>query len=146
MVSSSASALLRFAGWTYLPDTIASTALTFIHRAYTSISGRPSPQKGTPSYHRNYRYVFATVVLGYLAYNMIEASRLMPANFYELLGVHPDANENQLKAGFRTFARRNHPDKVGPEGETLFIQVRDAYEALKNPVTRFAYDRYVCIL
>jgi DnaJ-class molecular chaperone len=86
--------------------------------------------------------MFAVGVLGYLIYNMIEASRNMEPNFYELLDVYPDADEARLKMAFRTFARRNHPDKVGPAGETLFIQVRNAYDALKNPVTRYAYDRW----
>ena len=47
-----------------------------------------------------------------------------------------------MKAAFRTFAKRFHPDKVGPAGEAHFIYVRDAYESLKDPVKRYAYDRY----
>jgi DnaJ-class molecular chaperone len=67
----------------------------------------------------------------------------MPPNFYEVLHVPPDVDENGLKLAFRQFARYNHPDRpgVGPEGQALFILVRDMYEALKNPVVRFAYDR-----
>jgi len=55
--------------------------------------------------------------------------------------VGPDADESQLKLAFRNFARKNHPDKVGRQGEELFMIVRDAYESLKHPVKRFAYDR-----
>lgn len=65
----------------------------------------------------------------------------MRPNFYELLGVGPDADETALKQAFRSFARRNHPDRVGSQGEALFVEIRDAYEALKDPVKRFAYDR-----
>ena len=68
----------------------------------------------------------------------------MPLNFYEILGVGPDADDQALKVAFRTFARRNHPDRVGSKGAPLFIAVRDAFEALSDPVKRFAYDRFVC--
>ncbi|KAG8964188.1 hypothetical protein FRC03_002132 [Tulasnella sp. 419] len=59
-----------------------------------------------------------------------------------MLKVSMDADEADLKIAFRNFARRFHPDKVGPGGEALFMKVRDAYEALKNPSKRFAYDRF----
>lgn len=67
----------------------------------------------------------------------------MPRNFYEILNVSPDIDESGLKFAFRAFARKNHPDRVGKAGESVFIEVRDAFEALKDPVVRFAYDRYV---
>ena len=65
----------------------------------------------------------------------------MPPNFYELLDVSPMADEAILKVAFRQFAKKNHPDRVGAQGETLFMEVRSAFDALKNPITRFAYDR-----
>lgn len=65
----------------------------------------------------------------------------MAPSFYEILGVAPNVDENGLKLAFRAFAKKNHPDKVGAEGVDLFMQVRDAFEALKDPVVRFAYDR-----
>jgi len=52
----------------------------------------------------------------------------MPPNFYEILGVPPDVDESGLKLAFRAFARRNHPDKAGPQGKELFMYVRDAFE------------------
>jgi len=74
-------------------------------------------------------------------YTLVQSSRAMPPNFYEILNVRPDVDENGLKLAFRTFAKRYHPDRVGPQGEELFMYVRDAFEALKDPVVRFAYDR-----
>ena len=68
-----------------------------------------------------------------------------PPNLYEILGVPPHASENDLKAAFRYFAKRNHPDRVGKQGEEIFIQIRDAYESLKDPLKRFAYYRSVII-
>jgi hypothetical protein len=141
MVSSSASAVLRLAGWSYIPDLATRQLLSIIHRLYPSFLHRPAPALRTPQYVLHYRIAFAVVVLGYLSYNFFEASSSMRPNFYELLGVGPDADENTLKQAFRGFARKNHPDRVGPQGEALFVEVRDAYEALKDPVKRFAYDR-----
>jgi hypothetical protein len=141
MVSSTASAILRLAAWSYVPDFATKTTLQVLNRVYTTLTGRAAPAPRTQEYVRNYRYTYAAVILGYLVYNLVEASRLMPPNYYEILGVYPDADDAKLKTAFRMFARRYHPDKIGPQGEALFIGVRDAYEALKNPVTRFAYDR-----
>lgn len=142
MISSSASALLRLAAWAYVPDFATRIALNVLHNLSVSVLGVPPPPPRTPQYARNYRYTFAAVILGYLAYNLFEAWRTTPPNLYEILGVTSEADDGQLKAAFRTFAKRNHPDRVGPEGEGLFIQVRDAYDSLKDPITRFAYDRY----
>lgn len=143
MLSSSSYALLRIAGWSYIPDFATQKALTTIHTLSHRLLSSAPPAIGTPRYAKHYRLTFAGVVLTFLLYNLVEAARAMPPNFYEILGVGPDVDENGLKLAFRAFARRNHPDRpgVGPEGEALFIEVRDAFEALKDPVVRFAYDR-----
>ena len=133
MVSSSASALLRLAGWSYIPDFATRRALSFVHGLLRSRS-YSIPTPGTPQWAKHYRYMFAFVVLGFLSYNLIEASRSTPSNFYEILGVTPSADADALKSAFRSFAKRNHPDRVGRQGEELFIVVRDAFEALKYPL------------
>ena len=65
----------------------------------------------------------------------------MDPNYYEQLGVGPLADDSALKSAFRQFAKKNHPDRVGPQGEARFMEVRTAFDAIKNPTTRFAYDR-----
>jgi DnaJ-class molecular chaperone len=88
--------------------------------------------------------VFSFVVLAFLLYNLLEGSWLMEPSFYELLGVDRQAEEQTLRLAFRQLAKRYHPDKVAKDvnrGDDVFIKVRDAFEALKNPVVRFAYDR-----
>ncbi|KIL00886.1 hypothetical protein PAXRUDRAFT_29508 [Paxillus rubicundulus Ve08.2h10] len=135
-------ALLRIAGWSYLPDIATRQALSIVHQLSFKFFRAPPPPPGSPTYVQHYRYAYATVVLCYLTYNFIDASRGLPKNFYELLWVEPRADEGGLKAAFRAFARKNHPDRVGPGGEAHFIAVRDAFEALKDPVVRFAYDRF----
>lgn len=135
------SALFQFACWTYLPDLATRQVLSVIHRLAQRVFEIPPPPPRSPVYIRHYRYTYAAVVLCYLTYNFIDASSGLPKNFYELLGAHPRSDAGALKAAFRAFARKNHPDRIGPEGEALFIDVRDAFEALKDPVVRFAYDR-----
>ena len=49
------------------------------------------------------------------------------------------------QVAFRQFAKRYHPNKLARNsgsGGDVFIEVRDAFEALKNPVVRFAYDLF----
>lgn len=141
MLSSAASTLFRLAGWTYVPDFAARALLNYYYQIFSR--NAPVPQRGSIRWTKHYRISFAVVVLSYLVYNFFEAARSTPPNFFETLGVPTDADDNTLKAAFRSFAKRNHPDRVGPGGADLFIYVRDAYEALKNPTTRFAYERCV---
>jgi hypothetical protein len=141
MLSSSSYAFLRIAGWSYIPDFATQKLLSIIHHLSPTFFQRAPPAPATPRYIKHYRLTFAGVVLGFLLYNLVEAARAMPQNFYEILGVGPNVDENGLKLAFRAFARKNHPDRVGSGGEEIFIEVRDAFEALKNPVVRFAYDR-----
>ncbi|KLO11096.1 hypothetical protein SCHPADRAFT_942352 [Schizopora paradoxa] len=141
MLSSTASALLGVAGWSYIPDFATRHCLNFFHHILRS-RGHPIPQPGSRAWIQHYRYTFAAVVLGYLVYNLVEASRTAPANFFQIVGVSPNADETTLTKAFRAFARVNHPDRVGKQGEELFMQVRTAYESLKDPTTRFAYERF----
>ncbi|EPT00397.1 hypothetical protein FOMPIDRAFT_1146538, partial [Fomitopsis schrenkii] len=136
------SAILSLIGWSYLPHLATSKLLPIFHRFYPIVSGRPAPSPNTPLYARHYRYVYAITVVSYLFYNFRQAALSMPPNYYEMLGVDPNADENALKLAFRQFARKYHPDRAGPQSEALFINMRDAFEALKNPTTRFAYDRF----
>ena len=67
----------------------------------------------------------------------------MPLNFYQILGVPPTVDDAGLKFAFRQFAKQHHPDRpgVGTAGIEMFMIVRNAFEALKDPTVRFAYDR-----
>ncbi|KAK0222439.1 hypothetical protein EDD85DRAFT_779438 [Armillaria nabsnona] len=133
------SMILGMIGWSVLPDFATTYTLRFIHG---HMKNPPSPR--TPLYVQHYRYTFAFVVLAYLLYNLVQSSNSVPPNFYQILGVPHDVDDNGLKLAFRQFAKRYHPDKpgIGPGGAEMFMRVRDAFEALKNPVVRFAYDRF----
>ena len=66
------------------------------------------------------------------------------ADFYEVLGVARNADEKTLKAAFRKLAMQYHPDRNPGDhtAEIKFKEVAAAYEILKDPQQRAAYDRY----
>lgn len=63
-------------------------------------------------------------------------------DYYQTLGVEPNANEAEIKAAYRRLARRYHPDvSKEPDAEEKFKAVNEAYEALRDPQKRAAYDQ-----
>ncbi len=66
------------------------------------------------------------------------------ADYYEVLGVARTADEKALKTAFRKLAMQYHPDRnPGDEtAEVKFKEVSAAYECLKDPQKRAAYDRF----
>jgi len=61
---------------------------------------------------------------------------------YKTLGVPRQASTETIKAAYRKLARRYHPDvSKEPEAEARFKEITEAYEVLKNPQRRSAYDR-----
>ncbi|GGF45178.1 chaperone protein DnaJ [Azorhizobium oxalatiphilum] len=65
-------------------------------------------------------------------------------DYYEVLGCERGSDETVLKASFRKLAMKWHPDKNpgDPEAEVRFKEISEAYEVLKDPQKRGAYDRF----
>jgi molecular chaperone DnaJ len=64
-------------------------------------------------------------------------------DFYELLGIDKEATEEEIKLAYRKLAKKYHPDlnKTDPQAKEKFIEIKDAYEALIDPVKRKTYDQ-----
>ena len=63
-------------------------------------------------------------------------------DYYEILGVSPDADAKTIKQAYRKLARQHHPD-VNPgnkEAEEKFKTINEAYQALSNAEQRKKYD------
>jgi molecular chaperone DnaJ len=65
------------------------------------------------------------------------------SEFYALLGVSREATEADIKKAYRKLAMDFHPDRnPAPEAEARFKEITEAYEVLRDPQKRSAYDRY----
>src|SRR6201984_440664 len=64
--------------------------------------------------------------------------------YYETLAIERSASDGEIKAAFRKHAMQFHPDrKPGYEtAEHRFKEINEAYEVLKDPNKRAAYDRF----
>ena len=63
-------------------------------------------------------------------------------DYYEIMGVARDATQDDIKRAYRKLARKYHPDvSKEADAEARFKEVGEAYEVLKDPEKRTAYDQ-----
>ena len=65
-------------------------------------------------------------------------------DYYDVLGVQRGANDTELKSAYRKLAMKHHPDRNpgDKQCEHSFKEINEAYEVLKDPDKRAAYDRF----
>jgi molecular chaperone DnaJ len=65
-------------------------------------------------------------------------------DYYEVLGLGRDADEQAIKGAYRRLALQYHPDRNpnNPTAEEKFKEASEAYSVLSDPQKRAAYDRY----
>lgn len=64
-------------------------------------------------------------------------------DYYELLGIEKDSTEEEIKLAYRKLAKKYHPDvnKTDPKAKEKFIEIKEAYETLIDPIKRGIYDQ-----
>jgi len=63
-------------------------------------------------------------------------------DYYDIMGLNRDATQDEIKRAYRKLARRYHPDvSTEADAEARFKDVGEAYEVLKDPEKRAAYDQ-----
>lgn len=69
---------------------------------------------------------------------------MVEQDYYDLLGVSRGADEAAIKAAYRRLAKECHPDRRNgcKESEARFKAINEAYDILKDPQKRAAYDRF----
>lgn len=69
-------------------------------------------------------------------------------NFYEILGLNPNADATLIRAAYKRLALKYHPDRNPgfPEAEEIFKKINEAYHTLSDPAKRLNYDSLTTLI
>src|SRR3954469_11856305 len=69
---------------------------------------------------------------------------MLDTDYYQLLEVSRDADDRAIKTAYRRLAMQCHPDRNPgcKDSEAKFKAISEAYDCLKDPQKRAAYDRF----
>lgn len=68
-------------------------------------------------------------------------------NYYDVLGVTPEASQEDIKRAYRRLAKAYHPDVNGdPSAAIRFKEINEANQVLSAPGKRARYDRHVLLI
>ncbi|KAI8925804.1 hypothetical protein BC831DRAFT_459485 [Entophlyctis helioformis] len=131
--------ITHYVGWSFVP----------VRHGYKVPAGlvsqrsaqRHKPQPGEPLYRTHYNRMYIAVITAYLVYTVVQTEQGLQPNFYNILGVLPGhrLDTRQLRANYLSLSLQYHPDKS--QSEDVYMLIRNAYETLKNPTLRAAYDK-----
>ncbi|KAJ1912689.1 hypothetical protein IWQ60_009553 [Tieghemiomyces parasiticus] len=133
-------------GWAFLPDLVTNFLQSQYYKLWYEPASTPRPGE---SRHREHRRWFYTLVIAtYLAYTVTQTMVSLPPNYYKTLAVAPSAfRPKELRSHFRKLSLQHHPDKTAVtldnttnDHEGHMIHLRNAYEALNDPIQRFGYE------
>jgi len=60
---------------------------------------------------------------------------------YEILNIDENASEEAIRIAYKRLAVKVHPDQQTEHDSTAFLELKDAYDLLRNSVTRAEYHR-----
>lgn len=83
--------------WSFVPSQLAAVLIPYASQVLPSLF--PPAPKGTPVYARNYRWIYSSLIVGYLAWTWCSGDD--SDNWYALLGVPRWADDDALKKAFR---------------------------------------------
>ncbi len=80
------------------------------------------------------------IILRYIRLKRSRSEAAM-ADYYEILGINPGAEEKEIRGAYRKLAKQYHPDAGEGSSAEAFRSVQEAYDILSDPERRREYDK-----